>query len=187
MAAAGRVLGQQDVAGADGKMLALARLEIERSAERDDELSGWRIVPGKRAARRRLLERNARGAGLAAQQVAACAAGQVDRAFLETGIAIVAGPYPHAAYHTRSPPEASCQAPVPSVGQRGFVSNGRRWSPAFHPQSPQGARTLYRATTPCKHGLERPRAWVFPILRIPLSLRAERGNQLLHCECDCRA
>ena len=47
MAGAGRILGEQDVAGADDEVLALARLEIERPAECDDELPRWRIMPGK--------------------------------------------------------------------------------------------------------------------------------------------
>jgi hypothetical protein len=58
MGAAGRVIGQQDIAGMDCKMLAVARLEIERSTERYDELSDRRIMPGKSATRHRLLERN---------------------------------------------------------------------------------------------------------------------------------
>jgi len=72
----------------DCKMLAVARREIERPTERYDELSGRRIMPGESATRCRLLERNPRGTGLSAQQVATRSARQVDRAFLEARIAV---------------------------------------------------------------------------------------------------
>jgi hypothetical protein len=99
MAAARRILCEKDIAGADREVFALAGLEVERSAERNNKLQSWRIMPGKRATGLSLLERDARGTGLTAQQVTTCAFGKVDRPVLEAGIAIVAGPYPHASNH----------------------------------------------------------------------------------------
>src|SRR4051812_13644095 len=102
MPGTGRVLGEQDVAGADGEVLALAGLEIERAAQRDDELPGWRVVPGKGAAGPRLLKRDAGGLDLAAEQVAATARRQPDRPLFERGIAVLTGPNPYAAHHVPS-------------------------------------------------------------------------------------
>ena len=78
MAAALRILGQQDVARLQGEVLAAARLEVERAAQGDDELAHRRSVPGKGATRPGLLERGVDGAELAAQQVAAVAAGMFE-------------------------------------------------------------------------------------------------------------
>ena len=75
MAAALRILGQQDVARLQGEVLAAARLEVKRAAGGDDELAHRRSVTGKGATRPGLLERGVDGAELAAQQVAAVAAG----------------------------------------------------------------------------------------------------------------
>src|ERR687891_96118 len=45
MAAARRVLGQQDLAGLQDEVLAAARLEIELAAQGDDELADRRGMP----------------------------------------------------------------------------------------------------------------------------------------------
>src|SRR5262245_41590118 len=103
MSCASRVLGKQDVARTDDEVFAGARLEIERAAQGDDELADRRIVPGKCAARLRLLEGNAGGAGLAAQQIASRTASEIDRALLEPGVAVSACPYSDAPYHCPRP------------------------------------------------------------------------------------
>ena len=96
MTAAGRILREQNIAGVNREVLARAGLKVERSTQRYNELPGWRIMPGKRTAGSCFLKGDADNTGFAAQQVATCAIGKIDRSFLETGIAIPGGPYAHA-------------------------------------------------------------------------------------------
>src|SRR3990167_623321 len=111
MPAADRVLGQQHGAGLEDEMLIGAGLEIERTAQGDDELTSGCGVPGEGAARNRLLKRHARDRHDAAHQIAANARSKVDPAFLEMRVLVVAGPQANAADHL--------------VNSR-FLDNGRR-------------------------------------------------------------
>jgi hypothetical protein len=65
------------------KVLARARLEVERAAQCDHELTGRRVVPFERAAGSRLAERDADGADDAAEDITAFALGKVNYPFLE--------------------------------------------------------------------------------------------------------
>src|SRR3984885_11311386 len=47
MSAAGRVLGEQDLARTDEEVLTLARLKIQRAAQRYDQLPDGRVMPGE--------------------------------------------------------------------------------------------------------------------------------------------
>lgn len=98
------ILGQQDVARMKGEVLSFTGLEVERAAERDHELPHRRGVPRKGAAGRRLLKRDARRSRRPAQPVAACAGRKIDRALLEVGIAVLAGPQSNTPNHDESPP-----------------------------------------------------------------------------------
>src|SRR5258708_7839978 len=82
-AGARRILGEQDVARSQPKMPALARLEIQRAAQRDDELARRGGVPRERAARFRFLEGDTGRRQLAGQQVAALAGIESDMPFLK--------------------------------------------------------------------------------------------------------
>jgi hypothetical protein len=81
MAAAGGVLGQQDVAGLQGEVLSAAGFKIERAAERNHELTGRRVMPIERAARSRLLKGNGGHRQLAGQDVAVRALFEIDKTF----------------------------------------------------------------------------------------------------------
>ena len=61
----------QNIAGTDEKMLTVACLEIERPAQRYDQLHRCRIVPSERAAGSRLLKGDRLHRGLAALQITA--------------------------------------------------------------------------------------------------------------------
>ena len=71
MSAAGGILCVQNVPWTDQKMFTVACLEIERPAQRYDQLHRGRIVPGERATRSRLPKGDRLHRGLAAQQIAA--------------------------------------------------------------------------------------------------------------------
>src|SRR5579883_1956454 len=88
----GGILRKQDVARPEHEVLAFAGLEIQRSAQGDDELAHRRIVPGERATGCRLLEGDARHADLLGQPVAPRARGEIDHAFLEMRVTVFPGP-----------------------------------------------------------------------------------------------
>jgi hypothetical protein len=92
MPGADGVFRQQDVAGVQQEVLAVAGLEIERPGERDHQLADRRGVPGERATRGRLLEGDGDDVDLAAQPIAALARLELDEPFLEMRIVVVAGP-----------------------------------------------------------------------------------------------
>jgi len=58
MAASNRILGEQDVAWVQQEVLPVTGLEVQCTAQRDDELPDRGGVPIKRAAGCRLLKRN---------------------------------------------------------------------------------------------------------------------------------
>ena len=64
------VLGEQDVAGLQGELLAVAGAERQVAREGDDELADRRGVPGQRAAARGLLDRDVRRRHRCRHQVA---------------------------------------------------------------------------------------------------------------------
>jgi hypothetical protein len=66
------------------KVLTAARLELQRSTQRDDQLPDRRRVPGESAARCRFLEGDAGHSKLAGQQIAALTWLELDNTFLET-------------------------------------------------------------------------------------------------------
>ncbi|HTB38657.1 MAG TPA: hypothetical protein VK777_16295 [Reyranella sp.] len=88
MAAARRILGQQDVARFQHEVLAAACLEIQGAAQRDDQLPDRRGVPGERAAGRGFLERRMGGVELAAEKVAVGTRRKLDRALLEVRVLV---------------------------------------------------------------------------------------------------
>ncbi len=88
MAAAGGVLGQQDVAGMDGEGGARHGLELERAGQGDHELPGRCLMRGVGATRPGFPEGDAGDDRLVAQHVATLAIGQVDRALLEQRVAV---------------------------------------------------------------------------------------------------
>src|SRR5216684_2680500 len=98
-----RILGKQDVTGMRPEVPALARLEIQRAAQRDDELARRCGVPGERAARFRLLKGDAGRCQLAGQQVAALARIESDVPFLEVRLLVIAGPQVNASDHGSTP------------------------------------------------------------------------------------
>src|SRR5580693_1767980 len=103
MAAAGGVLGQQDVARLQHEVLAAARLEVQRPAQRDDQLADRGGMPGERAAGRGFLERRLGRDQLAAEKVAMGAGLELDRSLFEVRVLIIAGPNPHASDHLAVP------------------------------------------------------------------------------------
>src|ERR1700758_3390953 len=103
MPAAGGILCVQNIAGTDEKMLTVACLEIERPAQRYDQLHRGRLVPGERAAGSRLLKGDRLHRGLAAQQIAALTGLEVYGAFLEMRVSVVSSPYPNASNHVSTP------------------------------------------------------------------------------------
>src|SRR5712672_1199066 len=103
MAGARRIFGKQDVAGMQPEVPALARLEIQRAAQCDDELTRRCGVPGERAARFRLLKGDGGRCQLAGQQVAALARIEGDVPFLEVRLLVVAGPQVNASDHGFTP------------------------------------------------------------------------------------
>ncbi|MFZ0207343.1 MAG: hypothetical protein WAL59_14775 [Roseiarcus sp.] len=84
-------------------MLTVACLEIERPAQRYDQLHRGRLVPGERAAGSRLLKGDRLHRGLAAQQIAALTGLEVYGAFLEMRVSVVSSPYPNASNHVSTP------------------------------------------------------------------------------------
>ena len=92
-------------------MLTVACLEIERPAQRYDQLHRGRLVPGERAAGSRLLKRDRLHRGLAAQQIAALTGLEVDGAFLEMRVSVVSSPYPNASNHVSTPFTVAAFAP----------------------------------------------------------------------------
>jgi hypothetical protein len=103
MPAAGGILCVQNIAGTDEKMLTVACLEIERPAQRYDQLHRGRLMPGERAAGSRLLKGDRLHSGLAAQQIAALTGLEVYGAFLEMRVSVVSSPYPNASNHVSTP------------------------------------------------------------------------------------
>src|SRR3954447_22727917 len=103
MPRAGGVLRQQDVAGVEQEVVAVTRLEIERSAERDHQLPDRRGVPGERTARFRFLKGDAGGIDFSGQEVAALPRLQLEEAFLEMRVVVLSGPKAHTADHRVSP------------------------------------------------------------------------------------
>ena len=69
MAASNRILGEQDVAWVQQEVLAVAGLEVQCAAQRDDELPDRGGVPIKRAAGCRLLKRNGRRGEFSGQEI----------------------------------------------------------------------------------------------------------------------
>jgi hypothetical protein len=55
MSAAGRIFGQEDVARTDKEVIPFARLEIQRSTQRNDQLPDRRVMPGESTAGCRLM------------------------------------------------------------------------------------------------------------------------------------
>jgi hypothetical protein len=111
MPAAGGILCVQNIAGTDEKMLTVACLEIERPAQRYDQLHRGRLVPGERAAGSRLLKGDRLHSGLAAQQIAALTGLEVYGAFLEMRVSVVSSPYPNASNHVSTPFTVAAFAP----------------------------------------------------------------------------
>src|SRR5271167_2033430 len=103
MPATGRVLCEKDVAGSNQEVLPFARLEIERSTQRDNELPNGRRMPRERAAGSRLLKGDRRCRRSAAHDIASGARFQVDDALLEMRVPVVARPYPHTSDHVPAP------------------------------------------------------------------------------------
>src|SRR6266540_2288987 len=99
MAAAGRVLGQQDLARLQDEVLAAARLEIERAAQRDHELADRGGMPFEGAAGPGFLEGGMRGAELAGEEIAARAGLEIDEALLGMRILVLASPKTHTPDH----------------------------------------------------------------------------------------
>src|SRR5277367_2386151 len=99
MAAAGCVLGEQNIARMDEEVLPLARLEIERPTQRYDQLPDGCVVPGKGAARGRLLKRDRRRRHFAAQHVAARAGLKINDALFEMRVPVIACPYSYTPDH----------------------------------------------------------------------------------------
>ena len=83
-------------------MLSLSRFEFQGPAQRDDELSHRGRVPCQRAARLRLAKRRSRDQRLVAEKVAASRGPEVDHAFFELRVLIIASPYSHASEHRAS-------------------------------------------------------------------------------------
>src|SRR5712664_3452028 len=82
MSGADRILGKEDLARVKEKMLAISRLKIQGTAQRDHQLPGGRGMPGEGAARCRFLKRNGRRRHTAAQHVAALAWPKIDMTVL---------------------------------------------------------------------------------------------------------
>jgi len=78
-----RVLGEKNVARTDKEVLAFARLEIQRSTQRNDQLPDGRGTPGEGTAGGRLLKGGGHRRYCAAQDVAALGGLEVDEALLE--------------------------------------------------------------------------------------------------------
>ena len=134
MAGARRILGKQDVAGSQPEVPALPRLEIQRAAQRNDELARRCGVPGERAARFRLLKGDAGRCQLAAQQVAALAWIEGDVPFLEVRLLVVAGPQVNASDHGSTPGShigPARRAIYPPAGGHSAAFRGRRERRAF--------------------------------------------------------
>src|SRR3954469_16264288 len=68
MAASNRILGEQDVAWVQQEVLPVTGLEVQCTAQRDDELPNRGGVPIKRAAGCRLLKRNGRRGEFSGQE-----------------------------------------------------------------------------------------------------------------------
>ena len=103
MSAARSIFGQEDVAWADNEVLAFARLEIKRSAQRYDQLPDGRVMPGEGAARGRLLKGDRGRRHFAAQQVAVLAGFKVDEAFLEMRVPVISRPNSYTSDHVPAP------------------------------------------------------------------------------------
>src|ERR1700726_483488 len=93
------VLRQQDITGTYGKALATARLEFQRTAERDDKARHRILVPLVGAAGLGLLERQIDTVEHIALEIASLAPGKIDCSFLKMRVAIVAGPQSHTSDH----------------------------------------------------------------------------------------
>jgi hypothetical protein len=122
MSAARSILGQEDVAWADKEVLAFARLEIKRSAQRYDQLPDGRVMPGEGAARGRLLKGDRGRRHFAAQQVAVLAGFKVDEAFLEMRVPVISRPNSYTSDHVPAPvmvPAFALCDSAPTAAERG--------------------------------------------------------------------
>src|ERR1700761_3451112 len=86
------VLGEQNISGVEKEMLTAASLEIQRAAQRDNQLPNRRSMPGEGAPRCRFLERDGGDGEFVAQPVAALAWFEFDDALFEIRVLVIAGP-----------------------------------------------------------------------------------------------
>src|ERR1700729_619568 len=103
MARATVVLREQDVARTDGERRTGLRLELERAGQGDDEPRDRVLVPLVRSARPRLLEVQLDDGHGLANGVATRPLREIDRAFLEQRVTILACPHADTTDHRGSP------------------------------------------------------------------------------------
>src|ERR1700761_4138630 len=99
VARAAVVLREQDIARTDGERRTGLHLELQRAGQGDDETRDRVLVPRPRSARPRFPEGQLGDGYGTADGVAARPLGEIDRAFLEQRVTIVAGPHAHTADH----------------------------------------------------------------------------------------
>jgi hypothetical protein len=99
MAASNRVLGEQDVTWPKSKMVPGTRLEVQCTAQRDDELPDGRGVPIKRSSGRRLLKRDGCHGKFSGQEIATRTGVELEPALLEIRVLIIAAPKTYTSNH----------------------------------------------------------------------------------------
>src|SRR3982074_2232632 len=102
MAASNRILGKQDVAWTEQKMVPVTRLEVQRAAQRNDELSDGSGVPIKCSPPPPLLERDSRRVRLSGQKIRMRPGFELDPAVLEIRVLVIAAPKTYTSNHPLS-------------------------------------------------------------------------------------